>query len=162
MRSRLLPAFFALLAASILPVSPAQGAITAKNANGSTISVDRQLLSNNSIVTVRGKDFDETVGIYLAFCVIPKKGELPTPCGVGVNKSGVGAGSFWISSNPPPYGIGLATEFLPGGRFIQKVAVTRKIGKFDCKKVKCAITVRADHIREEDRTRDIFLPITFK
>lgn len=35
----------------------------------------------------------------------------------GVNKAGIGDASFWISSNPPPYGVGLAEEFLPGGRF---------------------------------------------
>ena len=151
--------FFTL---SALPLNTAVGAVVAKNTNGSTISVPTQILKKNSVLTVTGKGFDETVGIYLAFCVVPKQGALPTPCGGGVNKSGMGAGSFWISSNPPPYGVGLATEFLPGGRFIQKVAVSRKIGKFDCTKVKCAITVRADHIREGDRSRDIFLPITFK
>jgi hypothetical protein len=162
MRSRFLPTLLLLLALINFPTNSAQAAVTAKNSNGSSISVPTQSLSKNTIVTVTGRGFDETVGIYLAFCVVPKQGALPTPCGGGVNKSGMGAGSFWISSNPPPYGVGLATEFLPGGRFVQKVAVSRKIGKFDCKKIKCAITVRADHIRESDRTRDIFLPITFK
>jgi hypothetical protein len=94
--------------------------------------------------------------------VIPKTGLAPTPCGGGVNKAGVGEGSFWISSNPPPYGVGLADPFKPGGRFSYKIRVSKKIGKFDCKKVKCAITVRADHLRSEDRSYDLYLPITFK
>jgi hypothetical protein len=119
-------------------------------------------LSKNTIVTVTGRGFDETVGIYLAFCVVPRQGAAPTPCGGGINKTGAGDSSLWISSNPPPYGIGLAIEYQPGGRFQQKVGVTRKIGKFDCKKVKCAITVRADHTREGDRSHDIYLPIVFK
>jgi hypothetical protein len=93
---------------------------------------------------------------------VPKKGFLPTPCGGGVNKAGVGEGSFWISSNPPPYGVGLADPFKPGGRFSYKIRVSKKIGNFDCTKVKCAITVRADHLRSEDRSYDLYLPITFK
>ncbi len=147
---------------AIASISPAQAAITVKNTNGSSISINKSSFSKPTLVTVTGRGFDETVGIYLALCVVPKKGQLPTPCGGGVNKDGVSQSSYWISSNPPPYGQALAIEYLPGGRFSQQVSVTRKIGKFDCRKVKCAITVRADHIREDDRTRDIFIPITFK
>ena len=150
------------LAIATLPLSSATGAVFAKNTNGSSISVPTQTLKKNSVMTVTGKGFDETVGIYLAFCVVPKHGGAPTPCGGGVNKNGTGDSSIWISSNPPPYGIGLAIEYQAGGRFQQKVVVTRKIGKFDCKKVKCAITVRSDHTREGDRSHDILLPIVFK
>lgn len=135
---------------------------TAKNANGSSISVEKNTFSKPTRITVTGRGFDETVGIYLALCVVPKKGALPTPCGGGVNKNGVGESSYWISSNPPPYGQNLAMEYLPGGRFSQALNITKRIGKFDCTKVKCAITVRADHIREGDRSRDIFIPIKFK
>ena len=113
-------------------------------------------------IVVTGKGFDETVGIYLAFCLMPKAGGAPTPCGGGVNKSGIGDASYWISSNPPPYGIGLAIPFTPGGRFKETVSITRKIGSFDCRKVKCAITVRSDHLHEGDRSHDIFIPITIK
>jgi hypothetical protein len=146
----------------IASISPALAAITAKNPNGSSISINKNTFSKPTLLTVTGRGFDETVGIYLALCVVPKKGQLPTPCGGGVNKDGVSQSSYWISSNPPPYGQTLANEYLPGGRFTQQVSITRKIGKFDCRKVKCAITVRADHTREGDRTRDIFIPITFK
>jgi hypothetical protein len=147
---------------AISSISPAQAAITAKNPNGSSITINKNSFSKPTLLTVSGRGFDETVGIYLALCVVPKKGQLPTPCGGGVNKDGVSQSSYWISSNPPPYGQALAIEYLPGGRFSQQVNITEKIGKFDCSKVKCAITVRADHIREGDRSRDIFIPITFK
>jgi hypothetical protein len=119
-------------------------------------------VKSGTVVTVKGNYFDETVGIYLAFCVIPAKGKAPTPCGGGINKAGLGEASFWISSNPPPYAVGLTEEFLPGGRFTQKVKISKRIGKFDCTKVKCAITVRADHLRSNDRTSDLFIPITVK
>lgn len=144
-----------------LPAS-AHAAITASSANGSSISIAKNKFTKNSTVLVSGKSFDETVGIYLAYCVMPRKGSVPSPCGGGVNKSGMGDTSYWISSNPPLYGTGLAIPFTPGGRFSEKVSVTRTIGKFDCRKVKCAITVRSDHLHEGDRTHDIFIPITIK
>jgi hypothetical protein len=151
-----------VLALVIALPSPAHAATTSRGGNGATITIAQSVLANNSKVIVTGKNFDETVGIYLAFCVVPKAGNAPTPCGGGVNKSGTGEASYWISSNPPPYGIGLAIPFTAGGRFTETVQVTRKIGKFDCKKVKCAITVRSDHLHEGDRTHDIYIPITIK
>jgi hypothetical protein len=158
MRRSLVIAIF-LFALSPLP---AHASNSASIPNGSTITIDKKIFTKATLVTVTGKSFDETVGIYLAFCVIPKKGQLPTPCGGGVNKLGTGESSYWISSNPPPYGVGLAIPFTAGGRFVEKVMVTPKLGKFDCRKVRCAITVRSDHLHEGDRTHDMFIPVSFK
>ena len=152
----------ALVVAITIASMPASSAASVKGAQGQVLSVSKTSVKDGAMLTVNGKYFDETVGIYLAFCVIPPKGKTPTPCGGGVNKAGVGDASFWISSNPPPYAIGLTEEFLPGGRFTQKVKISKKIGKFDCTKVKCAITVRADHLRSNDRSSDLFIPITVK
>lgn len=152
----------ALVAAITIASMPASSAASIKGSQGQVLSVSKTTVKSGSLVTVKGSYFDETVGIYLAFCVIPPKGKAPTPCGGGVNKAGTGEASFWISSNPPPYAVGLTEEFLPGGRFTQKVKISKKIGKFDCTKVKCAITVRADHLRTNDRSSDLFIPITVK
>jgi hypothetical protein len=152
----------ALVAAITIASMPASSAASIKGSQGQVLSVSKTTVKNGSMVTVKGNYFDETVGIYLAFCVIPPKGKAPTPCGGGINKAGTGEASFWISSNPPPYAVGLTEEFLPGGRFTQKVKISKKIGKFDCTKVKCAITVRADHLRSNDRSSDLFIPITVK
>ncbi len=152
----------ALVAAITVASMPASSAASIKGLQGQVLSVSKTTVKNGSMVTVKGNYFDETVGIYLAFCVIPPKGKAPTPCGGGINKAGTGEASFWISSNPPPYAVGLTEEFLPGGRFTQKVKISKKIGKFDCTKVKCAITVRADHLRSNDRSSDLFIPITVK
>lgn len=154
---KLAATMIALLSLAIIP--PAQ-AVT--GAQGQVLTASKTSVKSGTTITVGGRNFDETVGIYLGFCVVPKTGQIPTPCGGGINKAGIGDASFWISSNPPPYGVGLAQEFLPGGRFTEKIKITRMIGKFDCKKVKCAITVRADHIRGEDRSYDLFIPITIK
>ena len=152
----------ALVVAIALLAMPTAHAISVKGSQGQQLTVSATTAKNGSMITVSGNRFDETVGIYLAFCVVPKKGELPTPCGGGVNKAGTGESSFWISSNPPPYAIGLTDEFSPGGRFTHKVKISKKIGKFDCTKVKCAITVRADHLRGNDRSYDMFVPVKIK
>ena len=152
----------ALVVAITIASMSASSAASVKGAQGQVLSVSKTSVKDGAMLTVNGKYFDETVGIYLAFCVIPPKGKAPTPCGGGVNKAGIGDASFWISSNPPPYAIGLTEEFLPGGRFTQKVKISKKIGKFDCTKIKCAITVRADHLRSNDRSSDLFIPITVK
>jgi hypothetical protein len=151
-----------LLVAFALTAMPSAQATSIKGSQGQVLTASATTAKNGSMITVIGNRFDETVGIYLAFCVVPKKGQPPTPCGGGVNKAGLGDSSFWISSNPPPYAVGLTDEFLPGGRFTHKVKVSKKIGKFDCTKVKCAITVRADHLRSNDRSSDLFIPITIK
>lgn len=152
----------ALIVAITIASMPASSAASIKGSQGQLLTVSKTTVKSGSTVTVRGNYFDETVGIYLAFCVIPAKGKAPTPCGGGINKAGTGEASFWISSNPPPYAVGLTEEFLPGGRFTQKVKISKRIGKFDCTKVKCAITVRADHLRSNDRSSDLFIPITVK
>jgi hypothetical protein len=109
---------------SSMPISNAD---SVKGSQGQVLSVSKTTVKSGSVVTVKGNYFDETVGIYLAFCVIPAKGQAPTPCGGGINKAGLSEASFWISSNPPPYAVGLTEEFLPGGRFMQKVKISKKI-----------------------------------
>lgn len=161
---------FSLLTAPLFPYSASAASVT--SAQGATISiptsqfnklkVDKKFGKGSRSVQVTGSNFDETVGIYLAYCVVPPKGKAPTPCGGGINMKGIGDASFWISSNPPPYGVGLAKPYKPGGRFSLTVTVSERIGKIDCRKVACAIAVRSDHLREGDRTNDLYIPISFK
>jgi hypothetical protein len=151
-----------VLVALTMAAMPSAQAASVKGSQGQVLTASATSAKSGSMITVTGNRFDETVGIYLAFCVVPKKGQPPTPCGGGVNKTGLGDSSFWISSNPPPYAVGLTEEYLPGGRFTHKVQVSKKIGKFDCTKVKCAITVRADHLRSNDRSSDLFIPVKIK
>lgn len=158
MRLRAVAAFIAITALSISSAAADSGAT---GQFGEKISVATSVLKTPQTVVVNGSNFDETIGIYLAYCVLPKKGAAPTPCGGGANKKGIGDASYWISSNPPPYGAGLAIPFQPGGRFSQKLEISKKIGAIDCTKTKCAITVRSDHLHEGDRTHDLFIPITF-
>ena len=153
---------FVISTALVLPLVPAQAAVTVKGDYGQVLSIKSQRVAAGSIIKVSGRGFDETIGIYLAICVIPEKGKAPTPCGGGVTKAGLGEASVCISSNAPGYAVGLTDEFLPGGRFTHNLCVSAKIGKFDCRKVRCAVTVRSDHLRTGDRTQDLFIPITIR
>lgn len=155
-----------VLIALMVSFSPAKASTalttTVKGPQGQSLKISTANPKAGSLITVTGSNFDESVGLYLAFCVVPKKGQIPTPCGGGVNKEGVSESSIWISSNPPPYAEGLTKAFLPNGSFTEQVLISKKIGKFDCTKVKCAITVRADHLRGQDRSYDLFVPIKIK
>jgi len=161
MRKRYVLVAVVIIASTAL-ITPAMAATSVLGSDGQKLSASITKVRNGQEITVSGQGFDETVGIYLAYCLMPKKGAAPTPCGGGVNKEGIGDASYWISSNAPSYATGLAIPFSPGGRFTEKVRVTKKIGKNDCSKVRCAITVRSDHLHEGDRTHDLFIPITFK
>ena len=155
-----------LISLSISPSNAAQKSQVVKGQFGESISAQARDITvdknGQAQIVITGKGFDETVGIYLAYCLMPKSGAAPTPCGGGVNKSGIGDASYWISSNAPPYAANLAEPFRAGGRFTKSVGVSEKIGKIDCRKSKCALTVRSDHLREGDRSRDLFIPVTFK
>jgi hypothetical protein len=146
----------------MLLVSPAHAAsVSGIHNEVLTVSKVTKIISGDKL-TVTGNRFDETVGIYVAICKVVPKVQLPTPCGGGADKTGKTAASFWISSNPPSYGIGLAKPYLPGGRFSVTLKVSPMIGNLDCRRMKCAVYVRADHTRGDDRTYDLSIPLQFK
>lgn len=143
-------AAFALL----LAVQPAAApAITVSRTSG--------LRPAGDTVVVTGRGFDVEKGVYVAFCVDRGPAERPTPCGGGADTTGTGGGSRWVSSDPPPYGRGLAVPFGPGGTFRVELSVTALIGEHDCRKVRCAVVTRADHTRTDDRSQDTHVPVTF-
>jgi hypothetical protein len=129
-----------------------------------TLQVSRTegLDPSGDTVTVVGSGFDESRGIYVAFCVVPPPGQPPTPCGGGVDLEGSSGGSRWISSAPPDYGVGLAQPWGPGGSFEVEVDVSAMLrDDIDCRQVQCAIVTRADHTRLADRSLDVVVPVLF-
>ena len=126
------------------------------------VTPTRGLSPFGQTVKVSGRGFDETVGIYVGLCVIPRPGAKPTPCGGGVDQDGSSRASAWISSNPPPYGSSLAKPYKRGGKFTVRIKVSPRIGAFDCRVVRCAVIARADHTRASDRTWDVAVPVTFR
>lgn len=151
-----------LIIGVLLSVLTANFSSAVTGSTGEVLKVSKTTgIKSGDKLTITGQHFDETVGIYVALCTIVKKGLLPTPCGGGIDETGLTGASIWISSNPPSYGVGLAKPFQPGGRFNVLIKVSPMIGKIDCRKVKCAIYVRADHTRGDDRTHDLAIPLSF-
>ena len=126
-----------------------------------TASATKNLHAGGQRIVVGGRKFDPRVGVYVALCVIPERGQTPTPCGGGVDIQGASGSSAWISSNPPPYARSLVQPFKNKG-FRTTITVSSKIGDIDCREVPCAITVRADHLRSRDRSHDVFIPVSFR
>lgn len=127
------------------------------------VTPDSDLDPAGQVVTVRGEGYDTTKGIYVAWCVVPPPGQVPSPCGGGADQDGTSGSSVWVSSNPPPYGVGLARPYGLGGTFEVDVEVTRWINdEVDCLVTACAVTTRNDHTRTNDRSQDVFHPVSFR
>lgn len=113
-------------------------------------------------IRVTGTGYDTSKGIYVSFCVLPPPGQLPTPCGGGIDLTGAGGSTVWVSSDPPAYAAGLATPYGPGGTF--EVTITARAAlndTIDCRVVTCAVVTRNDHTRTDDRSQDVFIPLGF-
>lgn len=140
----------------------ARTSVTGRQGQRLTVTPTRGLSTFGQTVKVSGRGFDETVGIYVGLCVLPRPGAKPSPCGGGIDQDGSSQASAWISSNPPPYGSNLAKPYKRGGTFTVRIKVSPRIGSFDCRVVRCAVVARADHTRANDRTWDVSVPVTFR
>lgn len=154
---------FVLLAIAIaLPVSIASAQSASDGQRTLTASKSTGLDPAGEVVQVAGSGYDVEKGIYVAFCVMPALGQMPTPCGGGIDLSGSSGSSGWISSNPPSYGVGLAQPYGEGGTFSVPLAVSPVIdASHDCRVIQCAIVTRSDHTRLSDRSQDVLIPVTF-
>ncbi|MDR6324659.1 hypothetical protein [Actinoplanes couchii] len=126
-----------------------------------TASKTKKLDRSGETVTVTGSGYDETKGIYVAFCLDNGAGVLPSPCGGGADMSGSSGASVWISSNPPSYAEGLTKPYGRNGSFRVSIRVSQMIGDVDCAVRACAIVTRNDHTRTADRSQDKRIPVRF-
>jgi hypothetical protein len=127
------------------------------------VSKVRTLDPRGETITVAGRGFDPGKGIYVALCRVRDRSRPPRPCGGGADRTGTGGASAWISSNPPPYGEGLAVPYRPGGRFRVRLTVAARLTDgLDCRRVLCAVATRNDHTRTTDRSQDVLVPVTFR
>jgi hypothetical protein len=146
----------------VLPIAPSAQA--AKNGNGQTLtsSMKRGLNPEGQLLTIKGKGFNPTVGIYVALCLTPAKDAKPSPCGGGIDMDGSSQASAWISSNPPPYARNLTTPYGKRGSFTTRIKVSPIIGDVDCRVASCSIVARADHLQGANRSYDVAIPVTFR
>lgn len=135
---------------------------TVKGPKGQSLIVTQTVnIEPDSEIVVIGKNYNSKIGIYVTFCVIPKKGQRPEICGP-YDITGQNSSAVWVSSNPPFYAALLVKPFSKNGSFKVKVKVKQMIDSYDCKVAKCAILTRADHTRSDNRTADLIVPITIK
>lgn len=162
----------ALLAAGLLTAAPTAHAswaeVTVEGASGQVVTVSSvtDLDPAGTDVRVTGTGFDESKGIYVALCVDNGEDARPTPCLGGVDMTGEGGSSGWISSNPPTYGKGVAVPFEQGGSFDVVVHVAPADANVDCRDAAvaprgCVLATFADHTRISDRSADALVPVTF-
>jgi hypothetical protein len=112
-------------------------------------------------VTVRGTGYDATKGVYVIVCNQAAWTDARR-CVGGVNIDGSSPVSEWVSSNPPAYAKGLTVPFANDGSFSVTLLV-RAIGDaIDCTKEQCGVVTFSDHTRRDDRSQDVFVPISFK
>ena len=127
-----------------------------------TVSQSDGLAAEGQSITVSGSGYDQSKGIYVALCVVPPRGSLPSPCGGGIDREGDGGASVWISDNPPSYASGLPRAYGPGGTFTVTIRVGPRINAVtDCRVVPCAIVTKSDHTINDDRSQDLLIPVTF-
>lgn len=155
----------ALALVTCLIASPVVADTSAKTVIGPrgqllTVSQTINIIADSDVV-VSGKNYKTKVGIYVAFCVIPEKGQKPELCSP-YDITGQNNNSVWVSSNPPFYAALFVKPFTKNGSFKVRITVRKKIGDYDCKVVKCAILTRADHTKSEDRSADVIVPVNIK
>ncbi|MFI5935293.1 hypothetical protein [Actinoplanes sp. NPDC051494] len=126
-----------------------------------SVSATKGLDRAGQTVTVTGRGYDVSKGIYVAFCVDNGAGVMPSPCGGGADMTGGSGTSAWISSNPPSYGEELARPYGGGGSFTVTLRVSQMIGEIDCVVRGCAVVTRNDHTRTGDRSQDVRVPVRF-
>ncbi|WP_330186095.1 hypothetical protein KZZ52_35005 [Dactylosporangium sp. AC04546] len=152
-----------VLGPALLAPEPAAAA-TGTGPGGQRLTVPKAtgLAPAGETVTVSGAGYDATKGIYVALCVDNGAGQPPSPCGGGIDTTGGSGASYWISSNPPAYGKGLAIPYGPGGTFRVELKVAAALAAgVDCRSARCAVVTRADHTRTGDRSQDVRVPVAF-
>ena len=148
-------------AQSVATASDNQPKLSSKGNYGQTLTVNKANLGPDGKITVVGRGFDTSVGIYLSLCKQPPRGQQPTPCGGGMDSTAATGSAIWIANNAPSYAANLVRPFGGGGTFRYELELQPVFGGIDCRKDKCAITVRADHLRSADRSHDVLVPVTF-
>ncbi|QUX28269.1 cell wall protein [Nocardiopsis akebiae] len=152
------------------PQAAAPAAPVAREPGDPALSVSKTsgLDPEGETVTVTGSGYDTAKGIYVALCDTSGAGpdQAPGPCIGGVDTEGSSGASVWVSSNPPPYGEGLAVPYTGGGAdggFSVELRVGAGDENTDCADpgTECAVVTRNDHTRPSDRSQDVFVPVSF-
>lgn len=118
----------------------------------STTSLDPSTAS----LAISGSGFDPNVGFYVALCAMPSGNDTPGPCTVPPKAA------QWFTPKPPDYARTTTRKVSTAGTFSTRLRVAAHIDRTtDCRTTRCAITIRRDDTASNDRSYDLFLPVTF-
>lgn len=155
--------------------APATRAAMGVGSAGQTLTVDptNGLDPAGAVLTVTGEGFDATAGfdvatdgLYVALCVDNGPGQTPTPCVGGVDLTGEGSASKWVTNNPLP-GIpaDAVTPITADGSFTTSLRIEAADEFVDCTNrpagKQCKVFTRLDHRSSGDRSQDVRVPVTF-
>lgn len=128
-----------------------------------TVTPANELDPEGTTVHVVGTGYNVEMGMYLALCVDNGPDLAPGPCFGGAAMSGGGGGSYWISSNPPSYAIGLTEPYNEDGSFEFDLHIVATDENTDCfdPETTCVVATRADHLNGADRSADVKVPVFF-
>jgi hypothetical protein len=147
-----------------LAAAPASAAPGNATHNGLTLSASNAtgLAAAGETITVTGSGYDAAKGYYVALCAVPSDysyGAKPGPCAGGDGQGGTGVGpSAWVTNSA-----GGTSPIAANGSFTTQIRIARANSGLDCgdAAVTCAIVSRRDHLSADDRTADVFIPVSF-
>lgn len=165
-------AFIALCLIVVIGFAVPARAATTYSADGRTatdgtralgVSAVKDLNPDGEIVTVTGRGYNPNKGIYIAFCVLPPAGQKPSPCGGGEDRDGASGSSIWLSNELTSRAQG-SEQFGPNGSFERRLILRANLAPstVDCRVSRCGVVTRNDHTRGNDRSQDLFIPVTFR
>ncbi|GGZ41192.1 immunoglobulin domain-containing protein [Streptomyces poonensis] len=127
-----------------------------------TVSASANLDPDGEKIRVTGAGYDETKGIYVAFCKDNGDNRVPSPCLGGADMTGDGGASKWIVPEGDTYEGEFATAYGDGGTFDVEIEIAAEGDGLDCAEVTCAVVTRVDHRGSGDRSQDVRVPVTFE
>ncbi|MER7172360.1 immunoglobulin I-set domain protein [Streptomyces mesophilus] len=133
-----------------------------RNGQKLTVAKSADLDPAGETVHVTGEGYDESKGIYVAFCKDNGDDRVPSPCVGGAATSGGAKSSAWIVPKGDSNAGELATEYGANGSFAVDLELKAKDSGLDCTKVTCSVITRVDHRAAGDRSQDVRVPVTFK
>lgn len=157
----------ALVTATVALGTTASAADTPKTVLGKsgqklTVSASANLDPKGETLKVTGEGYDETKGIYVAFCKDNGDNRVPSPCLGGADLTGSGGASKWIVPEGDTYEGDYATAYGAGGTFDVELEITAEGDGLDCTEVACSVVTRVDHRGSGDRSQDVRIPVTFE
>lgn len=157
--------------AAPLTVKTRQTTTTDGDTYNLTLAAPTTLSAQGQHVPVFGAGYNTDQGIFIALCVVPDSVDVddpatytarPTPClGRGAGDTSGAAHRVTNTDTGTP---GITSRYGPGGSFYATLKLKPQLadGTVCDIDVKCAIVTRADFTATNDRTYDLYIPVTFR